>query len=236
MKSILVAIHLVVLMSIFVTDISASVVTINQNDDVIINVLGETSSSGVVVSRVAVVSPNQKDKIFFSKSDDKVSLKVVGNSGEQTLEVTDFGDDLIEIQNIPQTETVSIGVQGNDYILKQGDLNVRTSYDISIDPENSRLSLATPTGVKFVSIFPQGALDLLVKSKTLSVLSDQQTIEIVEDDDGLMNYKISGRKDINFLNIINLPVDVVGYVSTSTGEITQVDQPAWLPIASFLFS
>ncbi|MFC1649645.1 hypothetical protein ACFL2C_02980 [Patescibacteria group bacterium] len=222
--------------TISVSPVEASLVTISSSGGISINVLGEHVDKEVNVSKIAIADNSEKDKVFFSREDNSVKLSVVTENGEETLEVTDFGDDLVEIESRPDTERVVIGIDGNNYTLTQGNLKTSTDFDISIDPENARLSLATPQGIRFVSVFPKDATDLLLKSKTFSNLSEDNPIRIVENEDGFLTYEVVGIKNINVLNLIDLPIEITGYVSTSTGEIVSVDQPVWLPIAEYLFS
>lgn len=235
MKTVFSLFVFVFLFNAFTTATHASVILIDENGNMSMNVLGEQSDKKVSVTRVAVTDTSQKDKVFFSRSTDGVKLRIVTGSGEETLEVTDFGKELVEIEERQSVEKLSIGVIGDNYTITQGDIQVNTSHDISIDPETSRLSLSTPQGIRYISIFPKEAVSLLTKSKTFSQIDQETPIQIIEDVNGFLNYEIRGIKNVNVLNLIDLPIDIVGHVSTSSGEIVGIEQPAWLPIVDYLF-
>ncbi len=217
------------------SSVSASLLSISKDGKMNLKVLGEQTDAKVDITKVAVANTNSSDKVFFTRNDGGVNMKIVTSSGEENLEVTDFGEDLVEIAERPNTQKMTIGVEGGVYTLTQGDIKVVVNHDISIDPQTARLSLTTPQGIRYISIFPQEATGLLTRSKTLSQVKPDSEIVISEDLNGSLNYEIKGTKELNVLNIITLPVDVTGYVSTSTGDIVSVDQPVWLPVADYLF-
>lgn len=217
------------------SSVDASLLSINEQGDMNLKVLGDQVDRKVDITKVAVADTSTKDKVFFTRNDEVVSLRIVNGSREETLEVTDFGDELVEIEERPNAQKLTIGVEGDGYTLTQGDVKVVVNHDISIDPETARLSLDTPQGMRYISVFPKEAMGLLTRSKTITQIAPDSMITISEDTNGSLNYEIKGTKDINVLNIITLPVDVTGYVSTSSGDIVKVDQPVWLPVADYIF-
>ena len=147
----------------------------------------------------------------------------------------DYSDEIIEIEERPESEKMTILLKDGKFLLRQNDITASTDYEITVDPERARLLLEAPGGKQYLSIMPREAIQTLLRAKTVSTLDYASGIQIVENEDHNLTYEVKGEKLLNFFDFYYHPVEVTAYVSALTGEITKIDQPQWLQIIGFLF-
>lgn len=219
---------------------SAGILTVREDGEVVFNVLSEKDSialeiprsSYIEVKRAAEVEPRGSAKIALTKEGEKVNLQIDGNNYQRRLDVTQWKDELIEIEERPETKKVSIGIFGDKFALRQKGVTAVTGFPINIDSERAQLAVSTQTGDRLVSILPLQAVESSVRAKLISRV--EGNIELVEEEREL-SYIIAGDKLINFFNIYKHPIPVTVRVSASTGEITGLDSPTLFKYLSFLF-
>ncbi len=227
----------------FVAPVSASLAVIEPDGNVIVNVLGtETStleipqSESLTVTKTLSYAPEMHSQVSLRREDGEVYLKVLSDSGEQTLDVGEYDDEILEIEERPKLEKMTIAVSDGKFVIKQNELTAHTDYEITVDSENGRLLLDAPGGKQFLSISPREAVQTLFRAKTVSNLDYTSGISIIEDNNHVLTYRVQGEKLLNFFDFYYHPVEVTAYISALTGEITRVDQPQWLQFIGFLFS
>jgi hypothetical protein len=221
----------------------ASLVRVGESGDVIVKVLSSEDSIALEipqsdyleVKNIAKEIPDPESKISLVKDNGEIMLKVATKSGEKSLDVTNYEDEVIEIEERPQTKKVAISITDNKFIIKQGGVSAVTDYEINIDPASARLTLATKSGLKFLSILPRQAVETMLRSKLVSRLNRQDRFEITEEEGGELAYVVSGEKTFNVFQLFEYAVPVVARVSASTGEILEIEQPQWLNKLNFLF-
>jgi hypothetical protein len=223
--------------------VDAKVITITQEGEVVWNVLSDkdslalevADSPGFEVREVANLSPKRNAKISLEKTESGVGLTILSNSGEETINLENTQTNIIEIEERPQVNKISIGADENDFLIRQGSVLARTSYPIEIDSESAALAVKTQTGEKYIYIMPKTAVDGLLRAKTVSVVNAEKEIRITEEE-GILVYKVSGEKYLNLFNVYTYPVDVEASISTTTGEIVRTNTPIWLSVVSYLLS
>jgi len=225
------------------SSVSASLVTIESDGEVVVNVLGDETtkpdiprSESLTVTNALSYAPNTNSQVSLVKEDGEVKLKLSGDSGNDSLTVSDYTDQLIEIKERPETATLSIKVKDGKFLIEQNGLVATTDYEITVDPENARLLLAAPSGEQYLSIYPHEATQTLLRANTLSNYSYDDGVTIEESDSHDLIYKVSGERLLNFFDFYYYPVPVTASVSALTGEITSVDEPQWLKVVGFLFA
>lgn len=219
----------------------ASLVTINEEGRIVINVLSAEESLELEIPRgeylevknIVSATPDPEAKITLSKDGGKVKLNVSTASGDKSLDVTSYKDEIVEVEERPQAEKLVIGVRDGKFTIAQRDVIAITDYDINIDPQDARLMLETPSGLAYLSILPRQAVNSVLRSKTINRIGGDGALSIIETDREL-SYEVAGDKVINVFNLIEYPVPVKVNVSASTGEILSVDQPTWLRVIRFL--
>lgn len=223
--------------------VKASLVNVGQEGDVIVKVLSSEDSIALEipqsdyleVKNIAKEIPDPESKISLDKNEGEIMLKVATKSGEKSLDVTNYEDEVIEIEERPQTKKVAISIVDNKFVIKQGGVSAITDYEINIDPASARLTLVTKSGLKFLSILPRQAVETMLRSKLVNRLNRQDRFEITEEKGGELAYVVSGEKTFNVFELFEYAIPVVARVSASTGEILEIEQPEWLNSLNFLF-
>jgi len=181
-------------------------------------------------------TPDPNAEVYLKRIDDRVQLSVVSGSGQVDQDVTDFSQDLVEIEEKDQPKKVVIINLDGGFGISQRGILAKTDYAINIDAGSRKLSVEAPSGLRYVAILPYDALLNLLRAKIIDRMDPEKQIVLSEGEKGEIGYLIPGHKVIDLFNLIDLPVAVVTTVSASTGEVLHVDQPVWLGILSFLFA
>jgi len=234
MKRLVFIIVLVFCFFISVKDIDASLITIDKNGNLIWKILAYETPLDVPQKNLEVTNVGNAGSanklISLNRDGGKVSLKV---GDEKELDVSNLGSDLIEIEERGDIKKIEIGLQNDKFSIKEGGIIALSSFPINIDPVESRLSIVTSTGKKYLGIFPYEAVQVALRSKYISKINS--VFDITEEDKDI-SYAITGEKVINLFNIVKIGIPVTAKVSASTGEILFVDQPIWLKFIGFMFS
>lgn len=226
-----------------VSDTRASLVTITKDGEVIVNVLSAEESieleipqkDYLAVKEIASESFSEDVSVSLGREGDKVSLNVSTANGEKSLDVTNYSDNLIEIEERPAVRTLSISVLGDRFAIKQKGLIAHTSYEINVDPKNAGLTLSTPSGLRYLSVLPREAADVMFRSKLIDRISGDRIMVLEEEVGEELAYVVEGVKVINIFNILDYELPVKAKVSASTGQIAGIIEPGWLKFVAFLF-
>lgn len=222
---------------------SASLVVVNNDGTVTLNVLSSQASNLTSPKRESVEIKKLAydggfpygSQVSLLKNDDKVELEVEEGEEIKKLDVTDFSDDLIEIEEREEVQKIKIKLKGDKFGITQGKIEAQTEYPIMIDPKNAEISVSTPSGTRFLSILPGEALISSFRSKSISDLGKERNILLMEEGSGVLVYKIDGVRAINVFNLFEYKVPVSANISATNGEVVSVDQPPWLKVLGFLF-
>ncbi len=222
------------------SDANASLLVLQKSGEVKVNVLSATSESQIDIQKPSSLDVNQvadsslagDSVITLNMTGGKANLKVATDSDTKELDVTDWKEDIVEIEERPETQKVRIQLIDGKFFLKQKGISATTDQPITIDSKSAELSVKTDSGDKFLSVLPYDAVQSILKTKVINEVSNK--IEILEEN-GNLAYKIDGQKVINFFNVYSYQIPVSGYVSTSTGEILKVDSPTIYKYITFLF-
>lgn len=222
--------------------VQASLVVIDKEGRVVINVLSAEESIELEIPRsefleiknVVSETPEEDAKISLAKVNGKATLEVSSPSGNKSLDVTNYNKEVIEIEERPEVQKLTISVSGDKFIIGQRNVFAETDYQINIDPQTARLTLETPSGLRFLSILPRQATDSVLRAKYINRIESERNLVIKEEGSDL-TYEVFGDKVLNFFNFFEYPIPVSVQVSASTGEILYVDQPIWLKVINFLF-
>ena len=190
--------------------------------------------SSMEVKSVASNSGSNLSTISLTKLEDKISMEVSSGSETRNLELSNWEEDLVELEERPEVKNIKIGIVEDKFSIRQKRITALTDFPLTIDSESAKLTLTTSTGDKYLSILPLDAVETLIKSKLLTNVKDNR-IEIVEEESDLQ-YKIAGEKVFNLFDLYNYPVGVTSHVSASTGEILSVDGPTWFKVINFLMT
>jgi len=216
--------------------VNASIVTIEKTGDVTVNVLSaesENSEEGggeIKITDSSVEIGEADMPISLSKKDGKYFLSIASKDGEKSFDVTGSQDRILEIEERPSVKKIGISILNNQFVIEQRGIKAVTSYQINVEPKMSKITILTPTGYKFLSVLPSDAMNILLRSNTISSSGNNASVEILEDGKGNLYYGISGTKKVGIKDMYMFDAPVSAKISAVNGEVMEIDEPIWLKI------
>ena len=231
----------VLLLIINTKNSSAALVVIEKKGNILWKVLSAEDEQVLnipkydleVRSAADLVTPGDTS-VSLERSNNKISLVVSSNGTTKELDVTDWKQDLIVVEERPEAKKVIVAIADDKFNLRQQSITATTDLSVTVDPKNAELSVKTDSGDKFLSVLPYYATQSLLRTKLINKITDNK-IEILEED-GDLAYKISGEKIFNFFDVFSYSIPVTSYISASTGEVLRIDSPTIFKYLTFLFS
>jgi len=225
------------------SEVRASLVNVEKDGSVILNVLASESSlaleipkrDSLLVNQTAVSDVPNHAQISLIEEDGKLQLSVVTDEGLKYLDVTNYKDNVVEIEERSATQKVQIGIVDGKFSIMQNGIIAVTAFPINIDPKNAQISVSAPSGVRYLAILPLEAYQGLLRSKAINKMG-VGNMEIKESERGEITYVVPGEKVLNIFRLMDYAVPVSATVSASTGEIISIDEPPWLRVLGFVFS
>lgn len=220
MKKILVFTFTLLLFNSFTLDANAALVHVSKEGEITWNVLGAIS-----------FRPNNNSYLASSE------LVLENNSGEVSvndINVSSLKGDIVEFEKEVAAERVSIVAEEDKFLIRQRGISAETNYPIKISEEEENIVLSTDTGERYLAVLPYEALLQVVRANYIKDIGEDGKIYIVEREEGELAYKIVGEKRFSIFKFVDVPVEINTYVSALTGNILEVDQPAWSRVLNFL--
>lgn len=224
---------------LFVNDAQAAYVVVAKDGNIVVNVLSDEAIALEIPERNfeitdAAGTANISDAtVSVTREGEEIKLVINNAKEKKELNITDENISLIEIEERSQVKRLSLGVNDGKFTLKEGGLLVTTEYPVKVDSKTAKISVATETGDRYISILPSEAIEGPLKAKVISSVGLGGQIELTEEGSDLI-YTIPGQKDINVFNLFTYGVPVTSKVSASNGEILATDPP-WFMVFNFLF-
>lgn len=118
----------------------------------------------------------------------------------------------------------------------QGRAGAVSNFPLTLDQKTGQLTVETPNGLRNIAVLPEDALNNLRASKLLTDVSSSVTTgplasitEVVnlENYNGVLSYKVQGVKKMKIFGLIPVSLPVTAYVSSETGQVTDVST-SWL--------
>ncbi len=219
----------------FVPFAHASFLTIDKDGKIIEKVLAteaENTNGTMKVIKLAESMVNTPPAVSLRKDNGSVQMVVTNTDGTKELHVPKKTDTLVEIEERPETQKIAIGVVGDQFFVREKNYTARTSYPIKIDAQSAHLSATAEGGDMLLTILPEEAAEATLRSGYVSKITDN-TMELLEND-GKLQYKISGEKIFSLLHVYDYTVPVDTFVSVSDGSITKIDSSTWFRFMNFL--
>ena len=221
----------------------ASLLLINKEGKIILKVLSSQDTHGLEIPRreylaikaVASQTSDSDAKVSLSKLDGKVTLDVSSDLSQRSLDVTNYQEEIVEIEERPEVKRFTISLKDGKFIIDQDGISAETYFTINIDAKIAELTLETPSGFRYLSILPREAVETILRAKTIDRLKEGSKLLISEQNREL-SYEIFGDRVIDVFNLVEYSIPVSSRVSASTGEILSVNEPTWLRILGFLFT
>lgn len=223
-------------------DAQASLIAVKNSGEVVVKVLssqdeivlGIPKTEFLEVKEVAETNTSPDSRISLVKKEEKFVLRVESDTGESSLDVTNWGESVVEIEERGAVKRIQIGVVDGKFSIEQNGVIALTEFPITINPRENELSVTTSSGSIFLSVLPVEAAESALRSRFISKL--EKKIFLAEEEMGVLAYTIKGEKVIDFFRLFDYKIPVTAYVSASTGEILLVDGPEWFKIFGFLFA
>ena len=207
---------------------NAGLVVVKQSGEVIVNVLSVQDGEGVEMTEEPLETLNLSDTLIsLSTKDERSYLSLGLPEGDRVLDVTDYGDDILEVEGETARQKLTISKKENKFSILQDGLTVITDFEITIDPGGKKLLVATPTGKKYLLVFPQEAALSLLRSNLVTKIEKEKEINMSESE-GDLAYEIVGKKFFEFFGVFGFDVDVATLVSATNGQVLSVTSPGWM--------
>jgi hypothetical protein len=224
------------LLIVYSSPTHASYVTVSPEGKLVVKVLAdqtEADGSTLAVTKLAenTVS-NSTPAVTLTKNKDSVQMVVTNSDGTKNLTVPEKTDTLIEIEERPETQKISIGVQADQFFLRQKNYIALTNFPLTVDAQSAHLVAKGESGDTLLSILPMEAAESMLRSGIITKVTDN-TMQLVDEDHGLQ-YKITGEKIFSVLNVYDYIVPVEAYVSVTDGSILRIDSSTWYRFMNFL--
>lgn len=198
----------------------------------------ETSSE----TKKDLSEPSQKDSSKTNPSDDLKNVNDIQNQGEevrhednQSKEIRIINKQEIEIIDKDSQEVTKIATgSANTITIKRGLSQAYTTLPLVIDSNTHELSITTLSGTKPLTVLPDQAAANLLRTKELSLISDNsQAIEIALIDDAPV-YKVTGEKVERLLGLFKVVIKKEVHVSADTGKVVKTKKNTANTILDFL--
>lgn len=219
------------------SSVRANYVTIDPNGEVTVNVLAvqdeNTLERGTVsVTKLADNQTSTTPSVTLKKSNNRVQIVVANSEGEKELLFPEKTETLIEVEERPETQKLSIGLTDGKFSVRQKGFTALTDYPLTIDAESAHLVATTDSGDAFLSILPIEAAESTLRAGILSTVTNN-TMELLSEDKNLQ-YKITGEKVFDILHVYEYRIPAEAYVSASDGSILKIDSSTWYRFMNFL--
>lgn len=240
-KVVITIVFLAFFLFIFENTANASLILIEKNGDLTWNVLSEQDAlnletpkySSLELKKIADENIGNTSSVSLKKTAEGITLSVDSENTKKEMNISDFSEEIIEIEGRPELKRIGIYSEEGNFVLKQSGVKAKTQFPLTVDAKTANLYLSTMSGNKYLSIMPYDAVVNLLRAKLLSSLPEK-TIEIVEINRELQ-YKIEGQKTFSLFDIFKYNLPLTAYVSASTGEVLDVEAPGWFKVIRLFF-
>ena len=221
---------------VYSTNAHASYVTVSPEGKLVVKVLADQTEKGgssLAVTKLAENTvTNKMPAVTLTKNNDSVQMVVTNSDGTKELTVPEKTDTLVEIEERPETQKISIGLQNDQFFVRQKNYVALTHFPLTVDAQSAHLVAKGESGDTLLTILPMEAAESTLRSGILTKVTDN-TMELIDEDHGLQ-YKITGEKVFSFLHIYDYTVPVEAYVSVTDGSILRIDSSTWYRFMNFL--
>ncbi len=220
--------------------VHANYVTITNDGEIVTNVLSDTDEQimkkgkpeKIDVTRVGEHELSTNPTVSLSKQDDKLQILVANAEGTKTLALPEKQDSLVEIEERPEIQRISIGFVDNQFSVRQRGFTALTNFPLTVDAKNARIVATTTTGDTFISVLPLEAVQSMIRSGIVTSVTDDMLT--LQEEGNELQYKIKGEKIFSLLHIYDYAIPVEAYVSATDGTIKRIDSSTWYRFLNIL--
>lgn len=178
---------------------------------------------------------SQESKIKAQELSQEREKNVVQNRNEYQQKIQEERDqrqgELLEIKNhfddVRNEQTLKFASRDVSATIHEGS-------QLSYDPETNHVRLVTPSGEEHtLTHLPDQAIS---RMREAGVLSDEtpENLEVITNDDGAVVYRAQQQENKKFLGLFPRQIEKSIELDDTTGEITEVEDPASTAFSRFL--
>lgn len=214
---------------------ASAIIVISNSNQVIWNVLGESSENPIKIVSLPSSVENNNQTVQLLKTDNITTLEVDTGSVKKSVDVTGFGDNIIEIEQSQDAKRISISQSEDKFLITQQDVVAQTGFPIKINPDGRYVIVVTPSGERYLGIFPSDAIDSILKTQIIDKVSVESGLSLTEGEAGVLEYVVNGEKNIKLFNLFEISAPVTLKISAIDGIVLGKDSPVWYKVLGFLF-
>jgi hypothetical protein len=165
-----------------------------------------------------------KEKRFLNLPDQKTKERMM----EQKEKREAFIQNPSQIRKEKKEIGVEIKKRGEDmFVLKEGTLEAKTKFPLTLNPDNKQLIIKTPQGEKAVAVLPQEAVSNLMSKKIITKLdiqgNDASSSVTLTEKGNKPVFEIAGLSDQHLFGIFPIKIRKSLDVSAQTGQVVSED-------------
>ena len=141
----------------------------------------------------------------------------------------------VELKRKPEAsgkpETVTLKPVDDKFEISTKDASATSNFPLSVNKTTGQIFVNTGDGTKEIRILPDQASQV---AKSAGVINEINKIEVEKDNSGNTVLTTTGKRNGKILGIIPFETDVKVSVNSQTGQVENVQEPAWVKLFSFL--
>jgi len=176
-----------------------------------------------------------KLRVKFESKEDKVHIqtKVEDEETETELEAEAEHSAVDEMNTELEKHDIRISTSSGKLAIMNKRAGALSSFPLSVNPTTKELTVTTPSGAKVVTTLPQEAIDNMKASHIIDDLTSEDTtaglgsaqdLVQLEEQDGVLGYKMKGTKTHKFLGFIPVKTNVDAFVSAENGQVVSSNE------------
>ena len=139
----------------------------------------------------------------------------------------------LEAQMKKEGEGPKVATMEGKTVVIEKKMGAVSKFPLQVDPKTNALIVTTPAGTKTVTTLPDAAVQNLLSSRVITEVESSSTqgslaslnrVVDLEQLNGVLVYKVSGKRKNLVLGLIPIKTPVVAYVSAENGEVLQSSQ------------
>lgn len=173
---------------------------------------------------------NNNSQLEIKNENGQVSVTAKDTNGNEVQLRT---NSLEKINEALKNSDVQVGTSSaNELTIRNGNVEAKTNFPLSINPTTNTLTVTTPAGVKDVAVLPQPAVQNLIQQGVISQVTTTTTAtngaQLQQVTLGLLNnqpvFRVIGVDNKKLLGLLPVDINKTAYVSAQNGQVVQTNE------------
>ena len=173
---------------------------------------------------------NNNYQLEIKNENGQVSVTAKDTNGNEVQLRT---NSLEKINEALKNSDVQVGTSSaNELTIRNGNVEAKTNFPLSINPTTNTLTVTTPAGVKDVAVLPQPAVQNLIQQGVISQVTTTTTAtngaQLQQVTLGLLNnqpvFRVIGVDNKKLLGLLPVDINKTAYVSAQNGQVVQTNE------------